>query len=288
MSTKRKQKAKASQLEPTLRYALYEAAVQDPFQQAHLFEKVYREKHGELPHALREDFCGTFLISSEWVKRSPKNTAVALDLDPEPLAYGKRTHYAKLNPSQRKRLRVFEQNVLEGNSFKADVIAACNFSFFTFKERATLIEYFRQAKKSLHPGGALVLEMAGGSGFIDTPFHEDREVQYVRGKHKGDPWFTYRWAHRSYEPLTHHGLYTIGFTMETGEKYPDAFVYDWRVWTLPEVQECAQEAGFTDIRVYWECEDEDDGDGESTYELITEAGNEYETWIAYVAAFVSS
>lgn len=281
-----KKKSTESYLEPDLKYSLYEAAVQDPIQQAEVFEKIYREKHGEQPHILREDFCGSFLISSEWVKRNSKNRAIALDLDPAPLDYGKRTHLASLSPSQQKRLSVYEQDVLEATNLQADVIGVCNFSFFIFHERQTLIKYFEQARKSLLEGGALVLEMAGGPSFIDAPFEEDRDVEYEDGEQEGEPWFTYRWTHRSFEPLTHNGIYTIGFTLETGEKYPDAFVYDWRVWTLPEVQECAREAGFSDIRVYWEMVEGEDDDEESTYEWITEAGSEYETWIAYVAAFV--
>ena len=76
------------------KYALYEAAVQTPEQHSEMFALIHADITGRRAHILREDFCGTFMICCEWVKRNPKNQAIGIDLDSVPLDYG-RTHHLK-------------------------------------------------------------------------------------------------------------------------------------------------------------------------------------------------
>ena len=71
------------------KYWFYKRSVQSPDVDVEFFEKVYRELNGGTAKTLREDFCGTFAISCEWVKRNPNYQAIGVDLDPEPVAYGK-------------------------------------------------------------------------------------------------------------------------------------------------------------------------------------------------------
>ena len=62
----------------------------------------------------------------------------------------------------------------------------------------------------------------------------------------------------------------------------EAFTYEWRLWTLPEIKELMLEAGFSKVTVWWEGTDEDgDGDGEFTADEVGEA---CEGWIAYLTA----
>ena len=42
---------------------------------------------------LREDFCGTFAICCEWAKSGATFEAHGVDLDPEPLQYGKERYF---------------------------------------------------------------------------------------------------------------------------------------------------------------------------------------------------
>ena len=49
--------------------------------------------------------------------------------------------------------------------------------------------------------------------------------------------FTYVWDQHSYNPVNGHVLNKIHFHFPDDTKMTDAFVYDWRLWTLPEIQE---------------------------------------------------
>lgn len=61
-----------------------------------------------------------------------------------------------------------------------------------------------------------------------------------------------------------------------------AFTYDWRMWTLPELQEILGEAGFSKVTVYWEGTDED-GEWDGNYSA-TEHGDDEPAWIVYLTA----
>ena len=158
------------------KYRMYEESVQEASEQAGLFEQFYREIREKKPSVMREDFCGTFLISAEWVKRDPAYSAIALDIDPEPLAYGEHHHWMPLNPEQRDRLRFLKRNVLWGTKTQADLITVCNFSFYCLKQRAQLVQYFKTCLEGLEDDGMLVLEMVGGPGFIEVPYKEHRTL----------------------------------------------------------------------------------------------------------------
>jgi len=263
-----------------LRYRCYKASVQDPDDIIAALQSMYLRTFGGNPQIFREDFCGTFLYASEWVRRFPKSHAIGLDINPRPLAFGLREHTARLNQSERKRLRIIERNVLAAHAVRADLIAACNFSFYALKRRADLKRYCRSAHRALHPRGIFVLEMVGGSAFEESPFSERRAVMHPDGPRRGKRWFTYTWSHKAFNPLTREGTYTITFSFPDGREMIDAFVYDWRVWTIPEVRECLIEAGFDEVQVFWEDEDENNRDL-GTYSPRTEAPN-HPTWLCYV------
>jgi hypothetical protein len=259
------------------KYAFYERAVQTPQPHVEQFVNIYREINGKYARKLREDFCGTFLISCEWVKRNRANQAMSLDLDPEPLAYGKKTHLTRLKPDQKKRLSVLRQNVLSATTPTSDLIVACNFSFFIFKKRDLLRQYFRACRRSLTKNGLLILEMAGGPGMIE-PIKEKTPI-YGREKKL----FTYIWHQKSYDPISHDARYSIHFQLPSGETKKDVFSYDWRLWTIAEVREILIEAGFKDTVVYWESSHRGRGTGE--YAQTQEADNAY-AWIAYVVGII--
>jgi hypothetical protein len=92
--------------------------------------------------------------------------------------------------------------------------------------------------------------------------------------------FTYVWHQADFDPITHHILCKIHFEFKDGSKMKNAFTYDWRLWTLPEMRELMDEAGFKDIHVLWEGTDKKgEGNGEFTR---VERGDDEEAWIAYV------
>ena len=58
-------------------------------------------------------------------------------------------------------------------------------------------------------------------------------------------------------------------------------MYDWRLWTIPEVIELMTEAGFQDVHVLWEGTDPETNEGTQTYHR-TEKGDADLAWIAYI------
>ena len=258
-----------------LKYQLYEKSVQSVDTQVDFFDYSYGDlNQGKRPKLLREDFCGTFAIACKWVEGRADRQALGLDLDPEPLSYGRQYNLAKLPKADRKRVKILRQNVISTTSPKADVIAACNFSFNVFKQRQLLIQYFKQAYKSLRPGGTFVLEAAGGPGMIAQ---EKERKRYQKDK---KPWFTYVWDQQSFDPVTHDAYFCIHFRFPNGKTMEKAFVYDWRLWTIPEIRECLTEAGFRRSTVYWEETDAND-QGLGTYYRCEQGENDY-VWITYI------
>lgn len=255
------------------KYALYEEAVQSPENDLEMFASAYRGARRREARLLREDFCGTFLLATEWVKRDPENRAVALDIDPEPLASGRKRHYAKLSANQKKRLQVLRKDVVSVTSPKADIIVANNFSFCIFKKRELLVDYFRCCLKSLAPGGILMLELAGGPGMIEK-MKERKTIYDSRGKKK----FQYIWDQKHFNPINHDARYSIHFKFLDGTRMKDVFTYDWRLWTLPEVRDAMLEAGFKSTMVYWETTHKETGDEEY---LPMEEGDNPWAWLAY-------
>jgi hypothetical protein len=254
------------------KYEFYERSVQTPDVHVEWFTNMYKDIRGNEPKDLREDFCGTFKLSCEWVRQKPTHTAISIDLDPEPLEYGKNHHWSSLKPAQRKRLQPILGNVLAVTPPK-DMIIACNFSFFIFKEKKQLLKYFKACKQSLNSNGLLIMEMAGGPGMIT----ETLEQKTVRiGKNKK---FVYYWDQKSFDPISHSAQYSIHFKVPGSKTYRDVFTYDWRLWTIPEIRDLLKEAGFKNSYVYWETEHRGKGTGEY---VQMESGDNAFSWVAYV------
>jgi len=67
-----------------------------------------------------------------------------------------------------------------------------------------------------------------------------------------------------------------------------AFTYDWRLWSLPEIKELLEEAGYSKVRIYWEEFEEDEDDDElmeGTGEFFEAFDVEnQESWQVYIVA----
>jgi SAM-dependent methyltransferase len=152
-----------------------------------------------------------------------------------------------------------------------DVIAALNFSYWVFRERRSLRDYFRTVHRALRPRGMLFLDAFGG--------YEAFKVLKERRRERR---FTYVWEQAEYLPVTGDLRCHIHFRFPDGSRLERAFTYDWRLWTLPEIRELLAEAGFRSSTVYWEG---DDGDGGGNGEFRPDPRGEAEAgWIAYVVA----
>ena len=277
-------KSKSKAGKPTLadiadKYALYGLSVQEPANEAEFFTKTYKQLNGREPRILREDFCGTHAVCCEWVKLHADNVAYGIDLDPEPLAWGKANLQPALTDDERRRIALYEDDVRTAAEVKADVLAAQNFSFFLFKTRDAVRGYFAQALANLADDGIMVMDMMGGSECYEED-HQD--IRTIESDVKGFKKFKYIWEQKRFNPITADALFHIHFKFKDGSKLDKAFTYDWRFWTIPEVKELLLEAGFRDVTVYWE---ETDEDGDETGEFAPAAeGPADPSWIAYIVA----
>ena len=65
----------------------------------------------QVPEHLREDFCGTALISATWCRGDVRRTAIGLDIDHEALQWGLTHHSDGLVDEPRPRLSLFQGDV---------------------------------------------------------------------------------------------------------------------------------------------------------------------------------
>ena len=256
------------------KYACYQASVQSPEHEIEFFEQAYQEAFKKKPMTLREDFCGTFAVCCEWVASHRSRTAIGVDLDPEPLEWGHKNNFSKLTEPQQERIRILQQDVRKRNRPQVDVLAAQNFSFWLFKTRTEVIDYFKFARSNMAAQSILVMDMMGGGQCYDEDHTDVRTIK------KGKKGFKYYWKQARFNPITSDCTFYIGFKFADGSRLKKAFEYNWRFWTIPEVREMLAEAGFSASHVYWEVEHED---GESEWTIHTEAASD-PSWISYIVA----
>jgi len=249
------------------KHLLYQKSVQCPEVEVAFFNKVFRKKRGRKPMSMREDFCGTAFLSTEWCTSHPKRTAVGIDLDEPTLDWGRQNVLSKVATDVSARVDLHRADVLEGLGPKVDITCAMNFSYFIFKKRQQLIEYFKVARRGLKEDGLFFCELYGGTEAI-VGLKEKREL-------KG---FNYVWHQSKFNPITRETLCHIHFEFPDGSRLKRAFTYDWRLWTIPEVRECMAEAGFSNTEVWWE-----DTENDGKYRATNSEENQ-EGWLVYVIA----
>ena len=256
------------------KYSLYERSVQNPETDIEFINQKFADIRSQKPLTLREDFGGTGHFCCEWVKQGPQHLASVIDLNPEPLGYGKKHHRSKLEKNQRKQVHYRQMNVLDPATMKTDLVVAFNFSYFIFKQRRELLAYFTQVRNSLKPEGVFFLDCFGGSECY-APIEEETQ-------HDG---FKYFWDLDSINPINNHVIYHIHFKKKGKAKYKKAFSYDWRMWSLPEIRDILEEAGFQHTLVYWEGDSEDGDEGGNDEFDACEHTEQCESWVVYLAAY---
>jgi SAM-dependent methyltransferase len=253
------------------KYWFYRNSVQSPDVDVRFFRKVYRELKGFDPEIFREDFCGTFAISCEWAKLAKTHLAFGVDLDDEPIDYGKANYLSQLKPEVQERVKVMQGNVLHKGLPEADIIAALNFSFFTFKQRNVMMQYFENCRKNLRSSGILILDCFGGSQCYDA---NEEETQHKT--------FSYYWDQSSFDPITNDAKFYIHYKPKGKRKIEKVFTYDWRFWSIPELRDILTDAGFKTTHVYWEGTTKK-GEGDGKFKR-RQHGEECDAWIAYIVA----
>jgi SAM-dependent methyltransferase len=250
------------------RHDLYELCVQSPDLLAPLLVAI----HGDRPTRLVEDFCGTGALSRHWA--SLGGESFATDLDEETLkraeAPGVTTRHADVT------------TLRPADHPPADVLFVGNFSIGEIHDRSELVRYLTSAHARIAPGGVFVCDTYGG----ETSFLVgDTQREYRKDGKR----VLYRWEQREADPLT--GMVTdaihfrvIGKGGQLEADFPDAFVYRWRLWSVPELRDAMLEAGFESTGVYNSLPDAVDDEGNAYVEEVTDPDRLGENFICCVAA----
>lgn len=262
-------------LRPTLtastadRYVLYQRAVQRVDREARFLARLFGRIAGRPALSLCEDFCGTALLCTEWVKKRGRS-AVGIDIDPEPLAWGA-THNLAPSEGEPARVRLLQQDVRAPRRGPFDLTTALNFSYCILRRREELLDYFTRVRRSMAADGLFVIDVMGGH----RSWRRCREPRRLAD-------FTYTWEQASVDPISNAVVNHIHFHFPDGSRINKAFTYEWRLWTLPELRELLAESGFSGSTVYWE----DGGDvryGTGTYRARARVEQEA-AWAAYLVA----
>ncbi len=253
------------------RHLLYQLAVQAPESDVRFYSRWFKKYTGRELRLLREDFCGTAVLACHHVKLHPDNRAIGVDMHWPTLAWGRIHNVRKLlDGEQQHRLTLLPKNVLDVRSPPTDALLALNFSYSVFKTRRQLGAYLRNCHRSLRPGGLLFVDAWGGPDVLRLATDKTR--------HRG---FVYEWEQRAFDPISHEMRCAIHFRFPDRSRLRDAFVYDWRLWTLPELRELFAEAGFVDVDVLWEGTDRRTGAGNGVFRRARRGGMD-DAWIAIV------
>ncbi|MFQ5418209.1 MAG: class I SAM-dependent methyltransferase [Myxococcota bacterium] len=268
---KTRRRTRETQAKHADKYDLYQRSVQEPAADAPFVSRVFKKHFGRPPRTLREDFCGTAALACHWVERHDENVATGIDLDPEPLAWGREHNLSKLTAEQASRVKLIEGDVLDVGNGGFDVSVAFNFSYMIFKERPLLLEYCRKAHATLGSEGIFVMDAYGGADAQRT-LEETRECDG----------FDYVWDQDIYDPIQARAVNYIHFEFDDGSRLQRAFRYDWRLWGLAELRDLLSEAGFAKTEVYWEGTDRKTGEGNDIY-LRRESAEDDPAYVCYIA-----
>ncbi len=268
-----KKKKRKSLADKADRHELYERAVQDTDRDVELATWVFKKIRGYTPMRLREDFCGTAALCLSWVKSDPSRCALGIDLCGETMAWGKQNRIERAGETFASRIELQQADVRQpaAGGFLADICTALNFSYNVFKTRAELLEYFTAVHRGLDRDGVFLIDLLGGS--------ETMGVDHTDHNH-GD--FVYRWEQSRFNIIDHAIRCHIHFLFPDGSRLKNAFTYDWRLWTIPELRELLLEAGFSKVRFYWERTDKR-GEGTGKFYEPDYVENQ-EVWWTYMAA----
>lgn len=255
-----------------LRWALYRHCVQNPPATLAMLDAITRGNGAPPPHTLHEDFAGSAAIAHAWsaasahTRSTNPRRALAIDLDPVALACA---------PSPKRRARISTNSSAvravvadlrdlprHATTPKADVIYAGNFGVCELHHRDELLAYLRGVRARLARKGSYICDLYTGPGALRTsatavlhpalPSDELARTPHVIPAHAR---VRYTWRQRDVDLLTGIVTTSIDFAL-LGPRgkvlldLPDAFAYHWRLWSIPELRDAFQEAGFACTELY--------------------------------------
>lgn len=284
----------ASKKDMPSKFLLYQQSVQSPKGDISYLQKFFLlYVGGRLPLHLQEDFCGTALLSTEWLRNDSRRTAVGVDLDLEALEWCIENNMDKVGADGYSRISLFHGNVLqpleaklinfesqeiinnirskdckddsESNELKSavqvgsststddmymkrnvqlvprDIVCAFNYSCCCLHKRAELVLYFKHVLGVLSKkGGIFVMDLYGGTS-------SESKIRLQRRF----PYFTYIWEQAEFDIIGRKTRISLHFHLQKQQrKLRHAFSYSWRLWSLPEIKDCLEEAGFQSVH-FW-------------------------------------
>ncbi|OAB63163.1 hypothetical protein AY599_15770 [Leptolyngbya valderiana BDU 20041] len=252
---------------------LYEICVQSP---KHVVD-LLRAIHGNEPVRLGEDFAGSGAVGRAWVAQGGAHQAWCVDQDAEALA---RCHGVE-GVSTR------VGDVMEETA-SVDALWVGNFSIGYHHDRVSLVAYLKHVRERLTPGGVFVCDTYGGeTAFITGEVHRFHPLPAHLAPDGTGGWrVRYTWEQRQADPLTGMVTDVLHFRIERAgmidAEYPDAFIYHWRLWSVPELRDAMTEAGFTGTAVYNQLPDAVDDQGRPYIEPIVDPSDLDDSFIVCV------
>ncbi len=262
---------------------LYRRAVQHPLAEVTFLQRVYEHYSIYGAKLLREDFAGTCALSSMWVNLRDNYEAMAIEKHGPTVRWAQRTALKELG-TDNIYLHIVEADVMDLYEPRVDITCALNFSTFIYHDRDELAEYFVNAYRGLKKRGIFVMDAYGGPGAMRVGT-QSRHVPPENEYDKTDRGFEYHWEQRSFDALTHRTDCRIHFTLPDGHYFENAFRYNWRLWTLPELVEIMSKSGFRSVGVWCDTFDPDTGTSDGKYKPVEKLPAR-EDWVAYVVGIV--
>ncbi len=222
-------------------FALYEQTVQSPCALIPLLRHI----HGGNPRVLGEDFAGTAALSRAWVTEIESGAAIAIDHDERALS----------RAAGVPRVTTFRLDLrapLPPMPAAPDVVFTGNFSIGELHTRVELVAYLRGALARLAAGGVFVCDTYGGESAYRVGAVERTHVA------SDGALIRYTWEQREADPTTARVVNALHFRVVRGgdvvQELTDAFVYRWRLWSVPELRDALAEAGFGSSAVHADLE----------------------------------
>jgi len=218
------------------RHELYQKTVQNPKREVEFYRKIYRMIFNTVPNHFREDFCGTGRLSCEWVKNNVYNTAVGIDLDEETVNWGRENNINNL-PSGSERIELIIQNVLEpfDSNKRFDIICSMNYSHYLLVKRKHLVTYFMNVRANIQKG-LFIMDFFGGSHIFEEHEHQNQSDYY-------------KFKNEQMNILNNNIICTLNFKTKE-KKLETLFTYNFRIYSLIELKEALEEAGFNRFKIF--------------------------------------
>lgn len=255
------------------RHRLYQWSVQVPDFEVKFMARQFKKLRGRPARRMREDFCGTAILSSSWVREHRRNEAIGLDLDRDTLDWGLLNNVAPLGKAA-ERVHLYEADVRTVTEPPSDLVCAYNFSWFLIHPFASLVEYFAAVRRSLTDDGMLFMDCYGGWE-AQQVMEEPRIIETPDGN------FTYSWEQASFDPINNIARCHIHFELD-GKRMRKAFSYEWRLYSPAEARDALLAAGFSDVLVFWDQSVDPEFDH---YRQMKTAENQ-PGWLAYIIGVV--